>query len=61
MEIELKLSVDQTNLILTALQEMPFRVTAGLIQQITTTAQQQMTPAPEPAPTVEAAHEPLTA
>ena len=56
MEIELKLSVDQTNLILTALQEMPFRVTAGLIQQITTTAQQQMTPAPEPAPTVAAAH-----
>ena len=39
--IKLELTVDEVNLILTALQELPYKVAAPLIQKISTEGQKQ--------------------
>ena len=44
-EITLKLNVDKTNAILTALAELPFKMSAELIAEIRQQAQEQLQPA----------------
>lgn len=43
-EITLKLNVDKTNAILTALAELPFKMSAELIAEIRQQAQEQLQP-----------------
>lgn len=44
--LNLNLTVEETNLVLTALAELPFRVSNGLIGKITESANAQLAPQP---------------
>ena len=43
-ELEFKLDLDETNLVLNALSKQPFETVAKLIQKLQTSAQEQLKP-----------------
>lgn len=46
IELEFKLSIEETNLILTSLSKQPFEVVVNLIDKLKSEAQKQLQPEP---------------